>query len=65
METAELYKDLKQHGFQIQDMQLQDANHITRLMLSVALTYVWLWTLGTNAIALALKISALCQSIRQ
>ena len=51
----EMYGDMKRHGFQIQDTQIQDAQRISRLRLGVALAYAWLLALGAAVVKRGLR----------
>ena len=48
MGIEEMYGDMKRLGIQIPDTQIQDAQRIPRLMLGVALAYVWLLDPGRS-----------------
>ena len=50
-----MYGDMKRHGFQIQNTQMQDAQRISRLMLGVALAYAWLLALGAAVVKRGLR----------
>ena len=41
-----MYGDLKGHGFDLEATHLDDVDRISRLVLAVCLTFVWLITLG-------------------
>lgn len=45
-----LFGDVKGHGFDFQTCRLQHPERLSRLMLAVALAYLWLFFLGTVAI---------------
>lgn len=47
MWIEEMYGDMKGHGFDLEATHLDDVDRISRLMLGVAITYVWLITLGS------------------
>ena len=51
----EMYGDMKRHGFQIQDTQIQDAQRISRLRLGVARAYAWLLALGAAVVQRGLR----------
>lgn len=55
MWTEELYGDLKGHGFDLEATRLTDALRISRLMLAVAITYVWLISLGSWVVKRGLR----------
>lgn len=46
MWTEEMYGDMKGHGFDLEATHLDDAHRIARLVLAVAINFVWLLTLG-------------------
>jgi hypothetical protein len=46
MWTEEMYGDMKGHGFDLEATHLDDADRLSRLVLAVCLTFVWLITLG-------------------
>ena len=46
MWTEEMYGDLKGHGFDLESTHLDDADRISRLVLAVCMTFIWLITLG-------------------
>lgn len=45
-----LFGDIKGHGFDLQTSRLRDPARLSRLMLAVALAYLWLCFLGTVAL---------------
>lgn len=47
MWTEQMYGDMKGHGFDLEATHLDDKQRISRLFLAVALTFVWLITLGS------------------
>jgi hypothetical protein len=47
MWIEEMYGDMKRHGFDLEATHLADAERISRLVLAVCLTFVWLITLGS------------------
>jgi hypothetical protein len=47
MWTEELYGDLKGHGFDLEATHLDDPDRIARLVLAVAINFVWFITLGS------------------
>lgn len=47
MWTEEMYGDMKGHGFDLESTHLGDADRISRLVLAVCMTFVWLITLGS------------------
>ncbi|NJN55711.1 MAG: transposase [Anaerolineae bacterium] len=47
MWIEEMYGDMKGHGFDLEATHLADADRISRLVLAVCLTFVWLITLGS------------------
>lgn len=55
MWTEELYGDLKGHGFDLEATHLEDSERIARLVLGVALTYVWLIALGSSVVKRGLR----------
>ena len=60
MWIEEMYGDMKRHGFQIQNTQIQDAQRISRLMLGVALAYAWLLALGAVVVKRGLRPRSMC-----
>ena len=46
MWVEEMYGDMKGHGFDLEATHLDDADRISRLVLAVSITFVWLLTLG-------------------
>ncbi len=50
MWTEELFGDLKGHGFDLESTHLHHVARLSRLMLLVALLYLWLISVGTRAI---------------
>ncbi len=55
MWTEELYGDLKGHGFDLEATHLRDARRLERLVLGVALVYVWLIVLGSAVVKRGLR----------
>jgi hypothetical protein len=47
MWIEEMYGDMKGHGFDLEATHLDDADRISRLVLGVCMTYVWLIALGS------------------
>jgi len=47
MWTEEMYGDMKGHGFDLEATHLRDTQRISRLLLGVCLTFVWLISLGS------------------
>lgn len=47
MWIEEMYGDMKGHGFDLEATHLDDCNRISRLVLAVCLTFVWVITLGS------------------
>lgn len=47
MWTEQMYGDMKGHGFDLEATHLDDEQRIARLFLAVALTFVWLISLGS------------------
>lgn len=45
-----LFGDIKGHGFDLQTSRLRDPERVSRLMLAVALAYLWLFFLGVAAV---------------
>jgi len=50
MWVEEMFGDMKAHGFDLEKTHLRHFLRLSRLMLAVALLYVWLIAAGTNAI---------------
>ena len=48
--TEPLFRDDKSMGFQLQDSQLRDPDRMARLLLVIALAYLWLLYLGCMAV---------------
>ena len=47
MWTEEMYGDFKGHGFDLEATHLDDTERISRLILAICLTFVWLISLGS------------------
>jgi hypothetical protein len=45
-----VFGDIKGHGFDLQNSRLRHPQRISRLMLAVALAYLWLLFLGVTAV---------------
>jgi hypothetical protein len=55
MWVEELFADLKQHGFDLESSHMRTFLHLSRLILAVALLYVWLIAFGANLVAAGLR----------
>ena len=55
MWIEEMFGDLKKHGFDLESTRLQDFLRLSRLTLAVAWLYVWLISVGTNAVHRGLR----------
>jgi hypothetical protein len=64
MWTEELYGDLKGHGFVPEATHLDDESHISRLVLSVCIAFVWLTALGSWVVKKGLRhFVEICESL--
>lgn len=55
MWIEEMYGDLKGHGFDLESTQLDDPDRISRLVLAVCLTFVWLIATGSRVVKRGLR----------
>ena len=55
MWTEEMYGDMKGHGFDLEATHLDDPDRISRLILGVCLTFVWLLSLGSWVVKRGLR----------
>lgn len=55
MWTEELYGDLKGHGVDLQATRVRQPQRLERLVLGVAITYVWLIALGSSVVKRGLR----------
>lgn len=55
MWTEEMYGDMKGHGFDLEATHLDDAGRISRLVLAVAIAFVWFITLGSWVVKRGLR----------
>ena len=55
MWAEEMHGDLKKHGFDLEHTMLRDFMRLSRLMLAVALLYVWLISIGGRTIHQGLR----------
>jgi len=55
MWIEEMFGDLKKHGFDLESTRLQNFLRLSRLTLAVAWLYVWLISVGTNAVHRGLR----------
>ena len=55
MWIEEMFGDLKKHGFDLESTRLQNFLRLSRLTLAVAWLYVWLISVGINAVHRGLR----------
>jgi hypothetical protein len=64
MWVEEMYGDLKGHGFDLEATHLQDIDRISRLVLAVCISFVWLITLGAWVVKRGFRHFVDCKSRR-